>query len=115
MIDAALMCMALTIAHEAGGEPVNGQVAVGYVLYRRAEFDPKNICHETYRPYQFEWTVKPKKYDMQHLRPYLDLAQKILNRKVKDTSRGSTHFHSIALPNQWGKPIKVVINNHIFY
>jgi hypothetical protein len=49
------------------------------------------------------------------LRPYLDLAEKILNKKIKDTSKGSTHFHSVALPNQWGKPIKVVINNHIFY
>jgi spore germination cell wall hydrolase CwlJ-like protein len=115
MMSAAMMCMALTIAHEAGAEPVSGQVAVGYVLYRRANFDRNKVCLEVYRPYQFEWTTKPKDYDMQKLRPYLDLAEKILNKKIKDTSKGSTHFHSVALPNQWGKPIKVVINNHIFY
>ncbi len=46
MLDvAAVMCMSLTMFHEARGEPISGQVAVGYVLYRRADFDQKNILN----------------------------------------------------------------------
>lgn len=112
---AALMCMSLTIFNEARGEPIAGQVAVGYVLYRRADFDPKNICRETYKPYQFEWTKKPNVPKHDELKPYIELSMKIINQHVKDYSRGATNFHHISLPNQWGMKPRVVINNHIFY
>jgi N-acetylmuramoyl-L-alanine amidase len=117
MLDiAAVMCMSLTLYHEARGEPFPGQVAVGYVLYRRADFDTKNICKETYRPYQFEWTSKAFKVPtMQQLQPYIDLSNKILNQQVKDYSHGATHFHSVELPNQWGMKPRTVIKNHVFY
>lgn len=115
MIDAALLCMAMTIAQEAEGEPLSGQIAVGYVVYKRANYDRKQICSEVYKPYQFEWTKKPRQIDNDKFQQFLNLAQKILHKQIKDTSYGSTHFHNSALPNQWGMPIKVVINNHIFY
>ena len=35
MLDQALMCLATTIFMEARGEGIAGQIAVGYVLYRR--------------------------------------------------------------------------------
>lgn len=112
---AALMCMSMTIFNEARGEPIAGQVAVGYVLYRRADFDQKNICRETYRPYQFEWTRKPNVLKYEQLKPYIELSMKIINQHVKDHSRGATHFHHVSLPNQWGMKPRVVISNHIFY
>ena len=112
---AALMCMSLTIFNEARGEPIAGQVAVGYVLYRRADFDPKNICRETYRPYQFEWTRKPNMPKHDELKTYIELSMKIINQHIKDYSRGATNFHHISVPNQWGMKPRVVINNHIFY
>jgi N-acetylmuramoyl-L-alanine amidase len=112
---AALMCMSMTIFNEARGEPIAGQVAVGYVLYRRADFDPKNICRETYKPYQFEWTKNPNVPKYEQLKPYIELSMKIINQNIKDHSRGATHFHHVSLPNQWGMKPRVVINNHIFY
>jgi spore germination cell wall hydrolase CwlJ-like protein len=44
MIDQALLCLATTIYMESATEPLQAQVAVGYVLMRRADFDKKNVC-----------------------------------------------------------------------
>jgi N-acetylmuramoyl-L-alanine amidase len=117
MLDvAAVMCMSLTMYHEARGEPFPGQVAVGYVLYRRSEFDPKNVCRETYRPYQFEWTKKKLAIPTySQLQPYVILSKKIMSNQLKDPSRGATHFHNVSLSNQWNMKPRTVINNHVFY
>lgn len=117
MLDvAAVMCMSLTMFHEARGEPIPGQVAVGYVLYRRADFDQRNICSETFKKNQFEWTTKTKvipSYDT--LKPFIELSQKIIKQEIKDTSKGASYFHHIDLNNQWGMKPRTIINNHIFY
>jgi hypothetical protein len=43
----ALTCLAQTMFMEARGEPQAGQIAVGMVLYRRADFDPKTrLCRD---------------------------------------------------------------------
>jgi N-acetylmuramoyl-L-alanine amidase len=54
----ALTCLAQTMFMEARGEPQAGQIAVGMVLYRRANFEPKKVCAEMSRPYQFSWYGK---------------------------------------------------------
>ena len=117
----ALTCLAQTMFMEARGEPQAGQIAVGMVLYRRANFDSKRICIEMARPMQFSWygKLKPPERSSYELRPFILLAQKILTFKVNDTSKGADHFHEINLKPKptWAhhKPIRVVINNHIFY
>lgn len=117
----ALTCLAQTMFMEARGEPQAGQIAVGMVLYRRADFNPKRVCAEMSRPYQFSWygKIKPPERGSYELRPFILLAQKILTFKVKDTSKGANYFHEASLKPKpvWAhrKPIKVVINNHIFY
>ena len=60
MIEQALACLATTIFMEARGESIAGQIAVGYVLYRRADFKPENVCIEMKKPYQFSWYGKLK-------------------------------------------------------
>ncbi len=117
----ALTCLAQTMFMEARGEPQAGQIAVGMVLYRRADFNPKRVCSEMARPMQFSWygKLKPPERSSYELRPFILLAQQILSFKVHDTSKGADHFHEINLKPKplWAhrKPIKVVINNHIFY
>jgi len=116
----ALTCLAQTMFMEARGEPQAGQIAVGMVLYRRADFNPNKVCAEMSRPYQFSWygKIKPPERGSYELRPFILLAQQILTLKVNDTSKGADHFHEKSIPKPtWAvhKPIKVVINNHIFY
>lgn len=121
MIDAlALTCLAQTMFMEARGEPQAGQIAVGMVLYRRADFNPRRVCLEMARPMQFSWygKIKPPERSSYELRPFILLAQQIMSLKVHDTSKGAYYFHEKSIPKPiWAhrKPIKVVINNHIFY
>ena len=117
MIDQALACLATTIFMEARGEGLAGQIAVGYVLYRRAEFNPKNVCAEMKKPYQFSWYGKLKPPSPEALKgtQYYNIAYQILNLKAKDYSKGATNFHHIALNNQWGMKPRVIIKNHVFY
>jgi len=118
---AALTCLAQVAFMEARGEPKAGQTAVMMVLYRRAEFKPERICLEMARPYQFSWygKIKPPERSAAELRPFFNLAQQVLNLKVTDPSKGAYNFHEISLKPKplWAKqkPVKVVINNHIFY
>jgi spore germination cell wall hydrolase CwlJ-like protein len=115
MINEALMCLALTMYQEARSEPVAGQVAVGYVLYRRAEFNPDNICTEMKKPYQFSWYGKIRDPSYIELQPYIILASEIVYHKRKDTSMGATHFHNFTVNPKWNMKPRVIIQNHIFY
>jgi hypothetical protein len=117
MIDQALLCLATTIYMEAAHEPKQGQVAVGYVLMRRADFNHKNVCNEMKRPYQFSWygITKPPSVIRQH---YFDIAYKVLHRLEVDYSYGATNFHdtTISKPKSWHRLEPVVKwSNLIFY
>lgn len=117
MIDQALLCLATTIYMEAAHEPHQAQVAVGYVLMRRADFDKKNICYEMKRPAQFSWygVTKPPSVIRQH---YYDIAYRVLHRLEVDYSYGATNFHdtTIKKPKSWYRLEPIVKwSNLIFY
>jgi hypothetical protein len=102
---------------ESATEPHQAQVAVGYVLMRRAEFNHKNVCSEMKRPYQFSWygITKPPSVIRQH---YFDIAYKVLHRLEVDYSYGATNFHdtTIKKPKSWvGLEPVVKWSNLIFY
>jgi len=117
MIDQALLCLATTIYMESAHEPRQGQIAVGYVLMRRADFNKKNVCTEMKRPYQFSWYgyVEPPSVIKQQ---YFDIAYRVLHRLEVDYSYGATNFHdtSIKKPKSWYN-LKPVVKwaNLIFY
>ena len=117
MLSQALMCLATTIYMESAHEPYQAQVAVGYVLMRRAEFNHRNVCYEMKRPAQFSWYgyVEPPQIIRQE---YKDIAYKVLHRLEIDYSYGATNFHdtSIKKPKSWYN-LKPVVKwaNLIFY
>jgi spore germination cell wall hydrolase CwlJ-like protein len=117
MLDQALLCLATTIFMESGGEPREAQIAVGYVLMRRAEFEHKNVCYQMKRPAQFSWygLTKPPSVIRQE---YKDIAYRVLHRLEVDYSYGATHFHdtTITKPKSWYslKPV-VKWSRLIFY
>ena len=47
--------------------------------------------------------------------PFVLLSEKIIRQEIKDSSKGSSYFHHINMPNQWGMKPRTVINNHVFY
>lgn len=117
MLEQALLCLATTIYMESAHEPKEAQIAVGYVLMRRAEFEHKNVCYQMKRPAQFSWygIVKPPSVIRQE---YKDIAYKVLHRLEVDYSYGATHFHdtTIKKPRSWAglQPV-VKWSNLIFY
>lgn len=117
MIEQALVCLATTMFMEARGEGLVGQVAVGYVLYRRADFKPERVCDEMKKPYQFSWygKLKPPEPNSKYLQPFYPIAHQILNLKAKDYSQGATNFHNVYVNPRWDMKERVRINNHIFY
>ena len=117
MLDQALLCLATTIYMESAQEPKQAQIAVGYVLMRRAEFEHKNVCYQMKRPAQFSWygLTKPPSVIRQE---YKDIAYRVLHRLEVDYSYGATHFHdtTITKPKSWYslKPV-VKWSRLIFY
>ena len=117
MLDQALLCLATTIYMESAGESKQAQIAVGYVLMRRAEFKHKNVCYQMKRPAQFSWygLTKPPSVIRQE---YKDIAYRVLHRLEVDYSYGATHFHdtTITKPKSWYslKPV-VKWSRLIFY
>lgn len=114
MLDHALACLATTIYMESAHQPKTAQVAVGYVLYRRAEFNPKNVCMEMKKPYQFSWYgVKTPPIIQQQ---YYDLAYRILHKLEVDYSHGATNFHDTSIKNPWKNMVPIVQwSSLIFY
>ena len=119
MIDQALLCLAQTIYMESSLERKEAQIGVGYVLMRRADFDPQQVCNEMKKPYQFTWYGKVKPPEHKEIKPYfLDLAYRIMHKLEPDYSKGATNFHdtSISKPQSWFKLKKTVQWSHmIFY
>ena len=123
LTQAAMMCLALNIYHEARGEPLLGQIAVGSVTMNRANWEVKEICPVVYAPKQFSWTSIKKGAD-QHP-PASDkswkraqqLADKIIKGEVEDVTNGATFFHANSVKPYWRHAFErtTEIGNHIFY
>ena len=116
MIDQALLCLATTIYMESATEPYQAQVAVGYVLMRRAEFNNKNVCNEMRKPYQFSWYgYKQPPSVLQQT--YIDLAYRVMHRVEVDYSYGAINFHdtTIKKPKSWSKLTPIVRWSHLIF
>lgn len=117
MVASSLMCLALTIYHEARGEPVIGQQAVAEVVLNRADKRDKSVCQVVYEPHQFSWSNKkgvPKPSEnwdssVKLARSYLD------GDKQTSITNGAQYFHTNSIPlNCKAKNVKR-IGNHVFY
>lgn len=127
----ALVCMALTIYHEARGEQIPGQYAVAQVLWRRAQENPKEVCKEAFAPKQFSWanrgvkrTPKGWKLATRHI-PKDDYAWWIAQRVAQVTMNGAPdftrgmadHYHTVDVRPIWRLAMERTarIGRHVFY
>ena len=122
MLTAALVCMALTVYHEARGEPIAGQRAVAHTVMNRVADPrwPNSVCRVTRQKGQFSWIgqVNPLP-DNEHAWTRAVLISKyVMARSNVDNTGGATYFHtaSIVVPNWVAWVTKTRrIGNHIFY
>lgn len=133
MIQAALMCLAMNIYHEARGEPLVGKVAVGQVVMNRVESPqfPNNICEVVHQgkyhngvpvlhKCQFSWWCDGKPdvaTNEEQWEKAMHLADMIYFGYLPDLTEGSLYYHSTAVDPYWSDSYNetVTINNHTFY
>mgnify|MGYP000869280593 FL=1 len=136
MISAAVLCMAMNLYHEARGEPLAGQYAVGQSVINRVRDKryPNTVCevvHQAkYRGWdqvnpirkqcQYSWYCDGKPDNPQNGKAMLEatiLAQYILASTVIDITEGATHYHASYVHPYWADHMTttVQIGTHIFY
>ena len=135
IVATALTCMAISLYHEARGEPVIGKYAIAMVKLNRAQQDHDRICDVTFQRKQFSWTTAVKKteegwYIPAHMRPKLDnpieaeawarvniIANVALSGRMWDFTRGADHYHATHVNPRWASSMTPVrrIGRHIFY
>ena len=115
--------LAMNIYHEARGEQLAGQVAVGHVVLNRAERQGKPVKDIVLAPYQFSWAngnARPSVNDYDSMLESFEAAAIVLNERLEGkTLGGADHYHAITMSKfpTWVKGMTVVktIGNHRFY
>jgi hypothetical protein len=123
-----LRCLALTIYHEARGEPQRGRLAVGHVVMNRTRSSgfPARVCEvvqeggERLHRCQFSWWCDGRSDqpgDDDALRDSVALAQQIYRGCTTDPTRGALWYHSTAVAPAWSESFGrgTRIGRHVFY
>ncbi len=128
-VDKELECLALTLYHEARGEPDEGKIAVGYVVLNRVadERYPDNICgvvkqggQEVLNRCQFSWWCDGQSDHPANAKAWkrsVALARAIFWGYTKDPTQGAVSYHATYVKPGWRKKLvqTVKIGQHIFY
>ena len=116
-----LRCLAVTIYHEAKGEPLAGQLAVANVVINRTTSGrfPKTICSVVMQPGQFSFIHGGRMPEMDAsraaYRTALAVAQVALNAAWRSPAPTALYFHARSRNANWGRTQVASIGNHIFY
>lgn len=100
-------CLAKAIYHEARGEPLRGQLAVGWVVLNRAK--TKSVCEVIYEKHQFS-NIKQTKHVPDK---FLQIAKQA--KETKPDNWPATYFHNLQVKPKWNKKFLTKIGNHAFY
>ena len=127
MITTAALCLAMNIYHEARGEPLAGQLAVGYSVMNRVadERYPNTICEVVHQARynhkcQYSWFcdgLPDTPSDSRAMLESIVLSKKIINGTATDISEGATHYHAHYVNPYWAVHMQPVleVGDHLFY
>lgn len=113
--------LVVNIYHEARGESLEGQIAVGHVVLNRAERRGKTAKEIVLQPMQFSWhngDQYPPIKEYAALFAATQAAEAVITERLEGkTLGGADHYFAdyIAMPS-WAKDMKQVakIGRHIF-
>ncbi len=95
MMATSLLCLALVVAREAGGEPAPVQIAVTHVVRNRMTRAGRPVCNVTTIRAQFQRARK---------KPDIELIRRVRNAwRLADVTHGATHFHDPRLMPYWAR------------
>lgn len=117
-----LLCLADNIYFEGRGEPISGQIEIGYVTVERTRREgyPDSICGVVKQEGQFSWYSKRKNYkivDEEAWHKALLIARGVRIGILPNRYKGATHFHVKGIRPNWSRSLRLagVIDNHKFY
>ena len=133
-------CLALNIYHEARGQSIAGQIAVGQVTLNRVRDSrwPNSVCEViTQGPHRASWKGTGEMIPIRHrcqfswycdgksdkinqpevYRKIFNLAQILMNQDMIDITSKATHYHADYVQPSWAKTKRrtTKIEDHIFY
>jgi spore germination cell wall hydrolase CwlJ-like protein len=95
MMATSLLCLALVVAREAGGEPPNVQRAVTHVVRNRMAHTGKSVCYVTKLRQQFQRARR---------KPDIALIERVASAwRQADITHGATHFHDPRRKPAWAR------------
>lgn len=116
-LEAAILCAALNLHHEARGEPLVGQYAIVHATRNRAKWNPDNVCKVVFARKQFSWTnTMPGLSSSNDFEKAIHIAKMAWDSPA-DITKGATHYHADNIRPYWAAKMKVTvkIGHHIFY
>ncbi len=113
-------CIAKGIFFEAGNQPVEGKIAVAYVILNRMTLKNMNACEVIYEKIggknQFLFDHHAKITDSTDKRVIDSFEAYRLALKVDDPTNGAIFFHSVKVKPNWKNyKFTVKIGDHLFY
>ena len=129
MLEAAALCLAMNMYHEARSEGLKGMMAVAEVTMNRVASDkfPDKVCEVVKQGYeigrkdcQFSWYCdgESDKMPERHWRDNAyELAVDYLTGLETNFTKGATHYHATYVNPYWSKHLTKTtqIGTHIFY
>jgi spore germination cell wall hydrolase CwlJ-like protein len=102
-LTSTILCLSLTVYHEARGEPLHAQKAVANVVLNRSLERNKSICEIVTEPNQFSWVKNKSAPNPTELDAWIQasvVASDAIDRNERDNTRGANHFfnHRLVRP-----------------
>ena len=112
----------MNIYHEARGEPIQGQIAVGNVVINRIDHPnyPNTVCDVVYERKQFSWYSDGKSDTVHNMLAFKEAAEislMLLAGYINDNTDGATHYYNpYKVTPKWASVYDYQIQyaNHIF-
>lgn len=119
-------CLALNDYYEARGEPIEGRIAVAYVVVNRlgSNLYPQTICGVVFqhngKHCAFSWVCNRLPIsEHEAWRESESFATKFLKtyRQMQDPTNGAVHYHEQSITPYWAKEYEynIAIGDHLFY
>lgn len=91
------------------------QRLIGFVIMNRAHWKIDKVCWTTRYPNQFH--NKKEYHNKVAYNKAINIANNIISRKYKDTSKGATYFHTISSNPYWAAKLTYLftLESHKYY
>lgn len=96
-----IYCLSHAVYHEAGAEPIEGQIAVAHVVLNRVRDSryPDSVCEVVYQPYQFTGLYRQNFKFGWYQESAVEAALMAYTGLVEDPTGGAINYYAWSGPN----------------